>query len=537
MKNHHTRPALAALLAFALLAMLQTWPLAAAPAHWSRVEGDGALNIWAIGWVGRALAHHPTQVFEANIFYPEHLTLAYSEAMLVQGVFAMPVLALGGSAVLAYNVSLLAGLTLTGWAFCLLVRRWTGSWSAGLVAGSLAAFNAHTLMQFTHLQFLHAEFFALMLYGLDRLVVTRRLRHAATLAAGFALQGLTSVYLLVFAAWTLMFAIASRVGEWWANKGAMIARFSAAGALAALMLAPYLAEYLIVHETMGFVRTASEEEPAGWTNYLSTGSRIHFAAWSRPFVEVSTSNTFPGLAAIALMLVAFGDRRTINDPRFRMCAVTATGCAMVSFAPLLPFYRLLHATIPLFQAVRVLAHIGQIVLLMIAVLAGYGVASLQRAWKHPRSWPAVAMLLLVLVNGEALRAPIGYTWFNGIPAVYDVLANEPGAVVVEVPFPLPQQWFLNGPYMVNSTRHWRPMLNGYSGFRPASYDKSYDAMSSFPSDQSLIALHHKGVTHVVIHERAFEELRGVAGFERLSTITTLQRIARDGDVSIYRLLP
>lgn len=345
------------------------------------------------------------------------------------------------------------------------------------------------------------------------------------------------MYLLVFAAWTLMFAIASRVGEWWANKGATVARFSAAGTLAAIMLAPYLAEYLIVHETMGFVRSVSEEEPAVWTNYLSTGARLHFAAWSRPFVEVSTSNTFPGLAAVALMLVACRDRRNINNPRFRMCAATAAGCAAVSIAPLLPFYRLLHATIPLFQAVRVLAHIGQVVLLMIAVLAGYGVASLQRAWKHARSWPAVATVMLVLVNGEALRAPIGYTWFNGVPAVYDVLAHEPGAVVVEVPFPLPQQWFLNGPYMVNSTRHWRPLLNGYSGFRPASYNESYDVMSAFPSDESLIALHQKGVTHVVIHEKAFEELRGVAGFEKLLTITTLQQIARDGDVSIYRLLP
>lgn len=75
---------------------------------------------------------------------------------------------------LAYNVALLAGLTLTGWAFCLLVRRWTGSWSAGLVAGSLAAFSAHSLTQLTHLQFLHAEFFALMLFAVDRLVVTVR---------------------------------------------------------------------------------------------------------------------------------------------------------------------------------------------------------------------------------------------------------------------------------------------------------------------------------------------------------------------------
>ena len=62
--------------------------------------------------------------------------------MLVQGVFALPVMALGGSAVLAYNLSLLAGFALTGWAFCLLAHRWTGRWSAGYVAGSLAAFNA-----------------------------------------------------------------------------------------------------------------------------------------------------------------------------------------------------------------------------------------------------------------------------------------------------------------------------------------------------------------------------------------------------------
>src|SRR4030095_2518588 len=91
---------------------------------------------------------------------------------------------------------------------------------------------------------------------------------------------------------------------------------------------------------------------------------------------------------------------------FRMCVVAAAGCAAVSFAPLVPFYRTLHATIPLFQAVRVLAHIGQFVLLMIAILAGYGVAVLQRGWTHPRSWPLAAGLLLVIVNGGAVRAAL-----------------------------------------------------------------------------------------------------------------------------------
>jgi hypothetical protein len=38
-----------------------------------------------------------------------------------------------------------------------------------------------------------------------------------------------------------------------------------------------------------------------------------------------------------------------------------------------------------------------------------------------------------------------HTWFDGVPKVYDVLAREPGAIVAEAPFPIPQQWFLNAP--------------------------------------------------------------------------------------------
>ena len=46
---------------------------------------------------------------------------------------------------LAYNLVLLAGFALTGWAFWLLVLRWTGSAPAAYVSGCLAAFNARYL--------------------------------------------------------------------------------------------------------------------------------------------------------------------------------------------------------------------------------------------------------------------------------------------------------------------------------------------------------------------------------------------------------
>ena len=119
--------------------------------------------------------------------------------------------------------------------------------------------------------------------------------------------------------------------------------------------------------------------------------------------------------------------------------------------------------------------------------------------------------------------------------MYAALAREPGAVIVELPFPIPTQWFLNGPYMVNATVHRRPMLNGYSGFRPASYEASYASVQQFPADRSLIALHALGVTHIVVHRKAFVAGHGVERFDSIATTRSLEVVASDDDVFIYAI--
>lgn len=522
---------------FAALAVVHTWPLASDLQHWSRVDnGDGALNIWAVGWVGHEIVDNPLHLFDANIFHPEPLTLAYSEAMIVQGLLAAPVLALGGSAVLAYNLVLLAGFALTGTAFCWLTWRWTGSWSAGVLAGSLAAFNAHVLVRMPHLQTQHPEFVAVMLFALDRLLVSRRFRDAVLLGTAFALQGLTSVYLLVFSTWCLVFAVLARARQWLAAGAAgLLVRLTVAGSVGVLLMAPYLAAYARLHQSTGWTRAADEQGAASWVDYLATGGRMHYSLWSRPFAAETISYAFPGVVALILVATAWSFRENRHDARFRMCGVVAVGCAAVSFAPGLPFYAALHEAVPLFQAVRVPAHLGQIVLLMVAVMAGFGLAAIQRRWRRTSTWPAVAVVVCVIANVEALRAPVGWTRFEGVPAVYEVLARERSAVIVELPFPIPTQWFLNGPYMVNATVHRRPMLNGYSGFRPASYDASYASAREFPADRSLIALHDLGVTHIVVHRQAFVEGNGVERFDRIATTRSLEVVASDDDVFIYAL--
>jgi hypothetical protein len=124
--TRHPRTATALL--FVALTVVHTWPLASAPGYWSRTDnGDTSLNAWAVTWVARTLPVDPLRLYDANIFHPEKRTLAYSEHLVAQGVMVMPVVWLGGSAVLAFNVAMMAGFALTGWAFCLLVHRWTGS--------------------------------------------------------------------------------------------------------------------------------------------------------------------------------------------------------------------------------------------------------------------------------------------------------------------------------------------------------------------------------------------------------------------------
>jgi hypothetical protein len=190
----------------------------------------------------------------------------------------------------------------------------------------------------------------------------------------------------------------------------------------------------------------------------------------------------------------------------------------------------LYRYIPMYWAVRVESHIGQMVLLMIAIAAGFGAAGLLRRVRGG-SQLIIALVLLGLVNVEALRAPFDYTPFSRISRVYDVLATEPRSIVVELPFYEGRLSFANAPYMLNSTRHWRPLLNGYSGFRPPSYDETFERLRSFPDAASLQALKERGVTHVVVHG----DMLSADVLNAIANVESLPLLVREDTIAIYRL--
>src|SRR6516162_2572890 len=119
-----------------LLAVVHTWPPALHPARYSRNDNaDTQLNEWILAWVAHQLPRDPAHLFEANIFYPAHDALAFSEPLIVPALMGAPLAWLGASPVLVYNLVLLAGFALTAFVTCVLVREWTASAVAGLIAG------------------------------------------------------------------------------------------------------------------------------------------------------------------------------------------------------------------------------------------------------------------------------------------------------------------------------------------------------------------------------------------------------------------
>jgi hypothetical protein len=525
---------LGSLAIFVALAIVHTWPLASDPGTLSRNDnGDMILHEWIMAWVAHQIVTSPLHLFDANIFYPERYTLAYSDHLFVQSMLGAPLRWAGAGPVLAHNLVLIAGFALSGWTTSLVVTRWTGKFAAGLVSGALVAFNAFSLTRLPQIQDLHVEFFALALLALDRLLADPRIRHAVMLACWFVLQSLTGTYLMVFTTIALASAALARPREW---TGARFRRTGFLLLLAALvaivLLTPFLLPYYHARESVGLGRSLADtaQYSAELTDYLAAPGRIYFDWWGRQFFAGDA--LFPGFAALALAgagLIGSG----WSDRRVRMILVFGVVAFALSFGPAFPPYRWLYHAFPPLTGIRGAVRFGQITLIAIGLLAGFGVAWLQRRLAARAGW-AIALLSLFAVNAEAVRAPLYYSEYRGIPPIYDTLDQlSRTAVLAWLPFYPSAQFHLNAPLMLANTRQFNPMVNGYSGFKPASYYRNAELLASFPDDRSIARLRELGVSVVLVDSRNMQ----ASNLERLAQFPELSLWTSDGNLRIYLLGP
>jgi hypothetical protein len=276
--------------------------------------------------------------------------------------------------------------------------------------------------------------------------------------------------------------------------------------------------------------------PAG---YLVSSSRLH-AGWTAGLRTTDLNIFFPGFAALGL--AAIGIAAAVSGhaaSRRRICTIIAVAVIGVvcSLGPSTAIYRwLYHWVFPL-RGLRAAARFGYLALLAVAFAAAYGLARIERR-RPARARAVLAAAALVLVTAEVWQGPVMTVPFEGVPPIYSLLADEPGPVrLVEMPFYLPDEIFKNGDYVLNSTAHWQPLMNGYSGYIPLSYREAADTLWLFPAPFAMATIQHAGATHVMVHLAEFgQDARDVA--RALDGRPDLKLIAGDrGGRRLYRVLP
>ena len=179
-------------------------------------------------------------------------------------------------------------------------------------------------------------------------------------------------------------------------------------------------------------------------------------------------------------------------------------------------YGVLYDYVPGFNGVRVPARYAMLAGLFLAVLAGYGVATLVR--RAGALAPAAVGLvgLLILIEGAAVPLEMNRTWAQGeatpparvypasqAPPVYASVAALPaGSVITEFPFG-DAAWEIR--YVYYAAAHWQPITNGYSGGFPPDYQARVARLKNVAAnpEASWQSLLDSGSTHVVLHPAAF----------------------------------
>jgi hypothetical protein len=635
--------------AYLALTIVATWPLARGLGRDVPSDlGDPVFVMWVLAWdcqqllaILRGDVSRLATFFDANIFHPLPLTLAYSEHFIAQAVQVLPVWALTGNPILCYNLLYLSTFVLSGLGAYLFVRELTGNPRAAFVAGVLFAFAPYRFPQSSHLQVLSSQWMPFALYGfrryfdsIDAQARTGRWRPLIGAGAALVAQNLSCTYYLMFFAPAVIAYVIWEIWRrnLWSHMRLWIQLTTAALVVGALTV-PLLLPYAMVQEQLQVARSRGELSMYAADVYsyaTAVSEQILWGSTARVFPKAE-GDLFPGLVAVFLALIGIVTwrrdveltappvtkaawallglsaihlflagatllyrRLTIDMGLFAMrvtnidqlliraavlvvlAAAVSPGCrrrigafmrtrgffviALVAamwlslgLAPqtlgrplnLTGIYQLLYSYVPGFDGLRVPARFNMIAVLMLAVLGGYGAATLTR-WR----WATPALIIVTTAFfAESLVRPFPINGSGALrdyttpearvyrparaPAVYQHLARESDVVLAELPL---GQTDYDIRAMFYSTVHHARLVNGYSGFYPPHYGLLALALSDVPSHAMIAwdALRGGGVSHVIVHEAAWLDDRGPRTTATLTQLGAVE-IFRDGSDVILRM--
>jgi hypothetical protein len=543
--------ALGAWLGAAALTLLMTWPLAAGISHLGRTQnsGDARFAVWNVAWVAHALTTDPAGVFNANIFYPHRRTLAFSEANLGAGALAAPIWWLTKNPNTSHNIVVLFAFTASVLCAWLLARRLTNDSAAAAVAGIVYAFCPYLFSHTAHIQLLMAPGIPLAMLMFHKLVDAPSLGRGTTLGLALAATALSCAYYGIFAGLaigyaTLLYAWTRRL---WRSPPYWIA-VAAGAAVSIALVVPFFLPYLEIQRETGFARSLDDARmySATWKSYLASGAWPHrwmlghLGSWSNEVLFPGFVATVLGIAGFFVAINDYDTSKPLTGSGRETAWLYGSLAVLVFWASLGPqagLYTLFYRTIPVFSFLRAPGRMGIVVMLALAIFTAFAVRALRQR-VPPRAAGAIAAIACLAALIDLRQAPFDWRTDDTPPESYRVLAQLPRGSVAEFPFFHRRiDFHLHTRYMLNSTTHWQPLVNGYSDHIPIDFRTLATRLASFPSRDSFKALRERRVRYITVHRNKYGQRRArdvEAGLRAYGD--ALKLIAEDRRMAIYEVV-
>lgn len=557
------------LLAYCLLTVIMTWPVAAQlNTHLVGTGDDMWVHYWNGWWVKQVLQQGGNVYYTPLLFHPTGVSLLYHNFAWVNiAIWLLLEPFVGGIA--AYNLVYLLHIPLCGLGMFLLARRLTKSGAIAFVSGLVFAFWPYRMADVNHPNMISTELLPVLMLVILRLFEDGKpIRNGAIAGVVLALIGYMRWQLLILAGFMmvlyLLYTLVWERGLW---SWHAVAGLALAGVVVVVLIAPPL--FPLVREYMAgdfldeMYATSLEDREQDILAWLIPQHQHPLAAlFDWIFPEYGSSglrlrhSAYLGFVAVGLALIGVAKQRERRRTWFWV------GLAVLSFVlalgPHLWFsggstdislpYKLI-GWLPPIQMVGHPRRFSALLGLSVAALSGYGALGL-REWLLPHRRrrrvahsAAFIILLAPLILVDCLSTPMSMVSAH-VPAFFTTLADQPDDFAV---MGVPGGRHHTEYYMFYQTVHGHPILGGHVSRLPPQalefassvplLDGVYEQgdMNSEPNDisQQLSLLAEASFRYIVVDKRLAERKQ----LRNWRSYLVISPYYEDDEVVVYSTTP
>jgi hypothetical protein len=408
------------------------------------------------------------------LFFPDGVTLLFHPLDVTDALIVLPIYGLVSSDV-AYNIVVLLSYILSGLGVYWLVAHLTDMRWSGWIAGLIYAFSPYHVLRLMlgHLNLASVQW--IPFYLLCLFLYLRKGRRIFAFLAGFfiLLNALCSwYYVLVCGLCTL--AMVARHFVQPITFPRLLARLTAASVISLGITAPL---WFPMIQLMRGTELVGEHNPLRHSvdllSFWLPGPPSTWAAWFEPlWAPYAAQNREPGASAylgyVALVLAIIGCTTGYLRREAHWWLTMGLGFTLLALGPQLQVaghiwdvklpYAYLHKYIPVLPIAGIPGRFVIATTLALAVLAGCGIAVLQK--RSRLSKMGLPILVSILIMLETLSVPLAGS-STSLPMFYHRLADDAGDYAL-----LDVKWDAN--YLMHAqTLHNKPLVGGWLARLPA----------------------------------------------------------------------